>query len=49
MTGGLAFVIDDTTYLDGTTSTEGGKSKIAFTEFINGETVTLQRLSPSHR
>jgi glutamate synthase (ferredoxin) len=46
LTGGVAFVIDDEDFLDGTQS---GKAHQPFSEFVNAETFSLQKLSPDHK
>jgi glutamate synthase domain-containing protein 3 len=43
MTGGLAFVLDDEAWLD---NKAGKASALTFHDFVNPETITLQKLSP---
>lgn len=45
MTGGLAFVLDDETWLS---SSDSDKLQLPFAEFVNNETVTLQRLNTNN-
>jgi len=45
MTGGLAFVLDDEDWLNGQSECA---NTLPFTKFLNGETVTAQRLSNSY-
>lgn len=52
MTGGLAFVLDDDSWLDGNTAHDNKDSirrGLAFKDFINGETVTLLPLSSAYK
>ena len=49
MTGGLAFVVDDSQWLDGKGSSDEEEGHIPFERMVNPESITLRKVTVEYR
>ena len=49
MTGGLAFVVDDSQWLDGKGSSDEEEGHIPFERMVNPESITLRKVTAEYR